>query len=228
MEPIYSVDGFQVFAVTENFWKQNAFFIVDTSRSSCIAIDPGYGVEAFLHNLKKQNIIVERVIATHTHFDHIAGVSEVQKIFNAPFLCHEEDLKILAQANIYTMVLKSGKVELPIPSAHLTPQIKIQFGGVQIEVIHVPGHTPGGCIFVFMGTIFSGDTLLRDFGKLHKLPGSDPDLLAASRERIFKKLPPETVVFPGHGRMTTLASLARSLESKQDCDPATSTPPFYE
>lgn len=228
MEPVYSIDGFQVYVAADNQWKQNTFFLVDTARSSCIAIDPGYGIEPFLETLKNRSVTVERIIATHTHFDHIAGVSLVQKVFSAPFYCHEDEMKILKQANIYTMFLGSTKIDLPEPAGYVDVHAKIPFGPEVLSVLHVPGHTPGGCIFEFKGTIFTGDTLLRDFGKLHKLPGANAVQLTASRERIFKELPADTVVFPGHGRVTSLAYLARALEPKSTPESNESTLPQYE
>ena len=208
MEPLYQLDGLDVYVCSDNQWKQNSYLLMDTDRLTSIAIDPGYGSDALLEPLKARDARVECVIATHTHFDHIAGVAAFSNAFGASFLCHKGESPILRQANVYTMFLKSEKIDIPEPAGYLTESLPLPFGRDNINIWHVPGHTPGGCIFLVRNLMFSGDTLLRDVGKLHRLPGSDLTLLQASRNRIFDGLLPETVVFPGHGRMTSLASLA--------------------
>jgi hydroxyacylglutathione hydrolase len=213
MDPLYQVDGLDVYVCSDNQWKQNAYLLMDTKSHSCIAIDPGYGSDGLFGPIKAREARVECVMATHTHFDHIAGVAAFKNEFGASFICHKDELPILRQANVYTMFLKSGKIEIPEPANYMAENVPVPFGQDHINIWHVPGHTPGGCLIMVRNLMFSGDTLLKDTGKLHRLPGSDLTQLQDSRRRIFKVLSPETIVFPGHGRMTSLAVLRPSLEA---------------
>ena len=212
MSPSYQVDGFEIFTVSENQWEQNSYFVIDSAQSSCVAIDPGFGLTGFCQILKQRNIRLDCILATHTHFDHIGGVSVLQKEFGTTsFFFHKSDEKILRQANTYTAFLNEIRVELPTPSGHLNESHPILFGNESIRVMHVPGHTPGGCLLLFKNLIFSGDSLLRPTGKLRRLPGSNEEDLSHSHSRIFGELPMDSLVFPGHGRIRTLSEVKKNL-----------------
>ncbi|MCX6126874.1 MAG: MBL fold metallo-hydrolase [Proteobacteria bacterium] len=212
MSACYEADGFEVFAQAKNQWHQNSYFLIDSLQSSCIAIDPGFGLASFYEVLQRRKLTIKYILATHTHFDHIAGIADLQKEFgDPPFYCHEKDHKILQQANIYTMFLKEKRIELPVPSGKLCEAQPLSFGRGSLRVLHVPGHTPGGCLILFRNLVFSGDTLLRPSAKLRRLPGANAEDLAHSLAKIFGQVPMESLVFPGHGGVRSLRELKMAL-----------------
>jgi len=198
----------EVVTVCTNKWKQNCHILVDTQRGSCLVVDPGYGAEDICQAIKTRNLKVEAVIATHTHFDHVASISNIQEAFdNPPVYFHGDDVALLKTAHIYALFLNAGKMKIPTTYSTIAEGETIPFGSDQVEVMHVPGHTPGGVVFRVRDMIFTGDLLLKVDDVLKRLPGHDPVLLKASVERVFSSFPQETLVFPGHGRATTLGSL---------------------
>ncbi len=204
----------QIVQICTNKWKENTFIVLEKNTGRCLIIDPGYGYEEISAELKKRKALVQGILATHTHFDHIASVHEVQRDFgNPPFYFHAEDHKTLETANVFTLFLNAGKISMPETSRHITQGEEIALGSQNLQIIHTPGHTPGGCIFSLShgSALFTGDILLKTPGDLHKLPGFDLKKLASSRKYVFEAFAESTPVFPGHGPVTTLRELKQAL-----------------
>ncbi|MBS0620577.1 MAG: MBL fold metallo-hydrolase [Verrucomicrobia bacterium] len=141
---------------------------------------------------------------THTHWDHTADAHAIKEKFHIPVYVHPEDLGNLE---------KPGSDGLPMyfkiqPAQHdflLKNGEILSVGELLFEVIHTPGHTPGGVCFYFKEekVLFSGDTLFRGtIGNL-SFPTARPALMWESLKTLAL-LPPETRVYPGHGGPTTI------------------------
>jgi hydroxyacylglutathione hydrolase len=195
----------QIVQICFNRWNENCFLLIDSKERSCIVFDPGYGVEEISREIRERSVTVEAILATHTHFDHIASVSLLQQSFgDIPFLCHREELKILKDVNTYTLFLSAGKIAAPEVARFIEDGESIRFGSGMIDVRHMAGHTPGGCVFQYGKVLFTGDLLIKSQGRAHKLPGFDRAALETSWTTLFSSFSDDYLVFPGHGAATTV------------------------
>ena len=142
-----------------------------------------------------------RILLTHAHVDHIGAVGEVARKLNATHVMLDP-----ADGDIY----RSPYNEIPpiLPAARDLPDTTDFAADGDFKVLRVPGHTPGGCAFLFedggQSALFCGDTLFAGSVGRTDLPGGDWETLLDSIRRELLPLPPETPVFPGHGGATTI------------------------
>lgn len=180
-------------------------FCPDTRQGAIIDVPFG-SAEAWLQWTQEQEIQVAMILLTHSHWDHIAEAALLQGELKAPLYVHGEDQGNLKQP---------GSDRLPRPSRFpgtnpdglLVDGQVLSLGNLSIEVIHTPGHTPGGVCFYLPAPpqpiLLSGDTLFRgSIGNL-SFPTSSPDRMWESLRRL-STLDPDTQIFPGHGDPTTL------------------------
>jgi glyoxylase-like metal-dependent hydrolase (beta-lactamase superfamily II) len=145
-----------------------------------LVIDPGWDVERILSRAKEERLAIETIVATHGHGDHTAGCAALKASTGARILIHEMDAASLPQADAR---LKGGEA--------------LTLGELRFEVIHTPGHTPGGICLYTAGHLFTGDTLfVGDSGRTDLAGGHRPTLGASIRR--LMTLPDDTVVWPGH------------------------------
>jgi len=180
------------------------------SNKEAIVIDPADDGVFIADEIHLRGLKLKAVIATHGHFDHNLGVGELQMILPAPFYLHQKDKFLVDDIN------KSGKFWLkreiknphPTDICFLKGGDKISFGKCELKVLDTPGHTPGsvslynndnGC-----RRLFSGDTLFRGGIGRYDFSYSSKDDLKNSIKMLFNKLPPEIIVYPGHGEETNL------------------------
>lgn len=205
----------EVLRFSSNRWKENCFVLIGDGSASCVVVDPGYDGEAIVSAIVSRGLAVAAILATHAHVDHIASVALVQSRFgDPPFLLHPGDEKTLRTAHSYAMFLDAEAFIDPRAHQKLSDGDRLDLGGHEIKVHHAPGHTPGGCVFEVSGALFTGDLLIKAAEELRRLPGLNPDELLASRKRLFDEFSADTVVFPGHGRPTTVGELERKFFSE--------------
>jgi glyoxylase-like metal-dependent hydrolase (beta-lactamase superfamily II) len=140
---------------------------------------------------------IKYIVNTHFHVDHTAGNKEMQQATDAPIAIHEADAPGLTLADPTTLIMFQAQ-----PSPRATILLKdgdrIMFGAESVEVIHTPGHSPGGICLSFPGYVLTGDTLFVGGVGRTDLPGGSYEVLQASiRKRLFT-LPDDTIVLPGH------------------------------
>ena len=160
--------------------------------------------DQLLEEVATLNLSVKMILLTHSHWDHIGEVSFLKKKLKVPIYLHEEDAENLKLPGSDGLPLFQ-EVKGATPDHLLQDGEEINIGELKVEVIHTPGHTPGGVCFYFPteGVLVAGDTLFKGtIGNL-SFPTSDPDRMWASLKRLAK-LPPETRVIPGHGEETQI------------------------
>ncbi|MFO7803247.1 MAG: MBL fold metallo-hydrolase [Desulfovermiculus sp.] len=145
-------------------------------------IDPGADKDRILDSINKQGLVVEYILATHFHFDHTEAAPSLRQETGATIAMHEADIPYYQQE--VDVVLQDGNI--------------IQVGNtVRLEVLHTPGHTPGGVCYYGDGKLFTGDTLFVGDSGRTDLPYGHRSTLGASIRRLME-LPEDTVVMPGH------------------------------
>ncbi len=145
-----------------------------------LVIDPGPDVERIVSVAQKENLEIVTIVNTHGHGDHTAGNAKLKTLTGAKIVIHDLD------ADRY-----------PGADVRLSDEETLQLGEISFEVIHTPGHTPGGICLHAQGNLFTGDTLFVGDSGRTDLPGGDRPTLGKSIRRLMK-LPDHTVVWPGH------------------------------
>ena len=177
----------------------NCYLVWDEESLEGVIIDPGDDADYILRRVGDFNLSLRFILATHGHFDHILGVTELKLALNIPFLIHQKDLFLLKRAGktakFFTGV-EAGPV-LP-PDKFIKEGDKIKFGKESLRVIETPGHTPGSISFYSLGFLFSGDLIFAEGVGRTDFTYSSKEELQKSIEKVLK-LPKETIIYPGHG-----------------------------
>jgi glyoxylase-like metal-dependent hydrolase (beta-lactamase superfamily II) len=171
-----------------------------------VVIDAGGDAEEILARVGKLGLSIRYLLSTHGHFDHVGGNRAVLAATGAEFLIHERDSYFLSRAAESGRDFGVETENSPEPDRFLEDGMQLEFGSHCLEVIHTPGHSPGGCCLWCEAerVVFTGDTLFNGSIGRFDLPGGNPSLLARSiRERLYA-LPDDTRVCPGHGTWTTI------------------------
>ena len=182
----------------------NCYVVTDENSGECLVIDPGDMSAELESALDGKNI--KYILLTHGHYDHILAAAGLKQKTGAPVAIGKEDADCLhdddlSRAGLHFPLLQQ-KINADIL---LSDGSKLDFGGKKINVIHTPGHTPGGVCYIFEDerVIFSGDTLFRlSAGRTDFETGSDYDM--ALSLKTLALLDGDYAVYPGHGPETTL------------------------
>ncbi len=151
----------------------------ETTRHALV-IDPGPDVEQIVSAAEKEGLEIVTIVNTHTHGDHTAGNAELKALTGAKIVLHALDADGYPGADVL-----------------LTHEKTLQLGEITFEVIHTPGHTPGGICLQAQGNLFTGDTLFVGDSGRTDLPGGDRPTLGKSIRRLMQ-LPDDTRIWPGH------------------------------
>jgi glyoxylase-like metal-dependent hydrolase (beta-lactamase superfamily II) len=174
----------------------------------CLIVDAGLGAEELIAFLGKRAIRPVAAVLTHGHIDHIAGIALLRQNYpDIEVLIHELDAEMLTEpaANLSSM--------MGCPFATEPAQVLLEDGSlieraeIKLQVLHVPGHSPGGiCLYSSEdAVVFTDDALFAEsIGRTDFPGGSMPELLDGIRQKLWA-LPDETVVYPGHGPSSTIA-----------------------
>jgi hydroxyacylglutathione hydrolase len=178
-------------------------FVV-SSGAAALIVDPSRGCTSVVDFCDKEKLRVEAIVLTHGHFDHIMGITELHEKYGALDVWVHADEKILiTNANYNGSVMIGAEFAYTGPTKNLSEKTT-KIGSFDVRVLHVPGHSPGGCALVFDGVAIVGDALFAGSIGRSDLPGGDGELLIENIKLKLLTLPPETVVYPGHGGRTTI------------------------
>ena len=180
-------------------WKQNCFLIIFSN--TAILVDPGGQSLEILEILQNRQIELTAVLNTHGHFDHIGAVQDILDQTDAKFYISAREVPIMNSSNLLRFIFKSRE-KFRIPKDFIDLDVlprMTEVGGVSIELLPTPGHTPGGYCFVLANHIFSGDTVLSSMPGTAKLPGGNLEDLRNSLA-LLQTLPRDLTIHPGHGR----------------------------
>lgn len=176
----------------------NCYLVFDPGRTDALVIDPGDNPERIFAALNGRTPAA--VLLTHGHFDHTGALSAFAGV---PIYIHEADAPMLSDPHLS---VGDGNGDLrPRPAAtHLLADgEQLHLAGLDIAVLHTPGHTPGGVTYQIGDTLFTGDTLFAHGYGRTDLPGGDFSALRRSLRRLLH-LAGDFRVFPGHSESTTL------------------------
>lgn len=192
-------------------------YLYSPDDSGLWVIDPGSEGQAILSECDKLDIPVKGILLTHSHWDHVLGLSVIHEAWpDAPILIHELEKDGLGEKGIRMQKDLVAAFDPGFYNAYqrlfdALPEATGTFSEGDIvadgalTILHTPGHSPGSSGFYNPGEeiLFSGDTLFRGSIGRSDLPGGDPEAIQKSLARL-SELPAETRVLPGHGSPTTI------------------------
>jgi hydroxyacylglutathione hydrolase len=196
-----------VACITVGVLQENCYLYACPQTLEAVVIDPGDEASRILQRIQELQFVPKYIINTHGHFDHICAIDEVSSIYPVPLAIHSADVSMYTdeQPGAY-LYGRSGSLVKRKPDIVLQEGDTLSFGTLTLEVLHTPGHTPGGISLLSRAfCLFSGDTLFRRSIGRTDLPGGDYEQIVTSiREKLYT-LDEDLVVFPGHGEPTTIA-----------------------
>ncbi len=182
----------------------NCYILWDKDTNEGVIIDPGDEADTILKTIKNLGIKIKFILATHGHFDHIGAVAAIKKELKVEFLAHKDDLFFIEDGENAARRWGIQILQPPKPDRYIGDGDKIKIGNFELTVIHTPGHSPGGVSFLNNRMLFCGDTLFQgSIGRTDFRKGSFEDLVKSIRTRLYT-LPDDTIVYTGHGPITTI------------------------
>jgi hydroxyacylglutathione hydrolase len=195
-------DLVELAVVVDDTFDQNCYVLRRRDTNAALVFDPGLQHPRTLGLLEKNGLRCERVLLTHGHPDHVNGVPAVTAQFQCLAAIHPLDRPMLE----FATRLPGVPDDLPpvIADVDLTDDEVLHWQDLDIKVLHTPGHTQGSVCFLVGRDLVAGDTLFQRSVGRADLPGGSWETLIFSIENTLYALPPETVVYPGHGPRTTI------------------------
>jgi hydroxyacylglutathione hydrolase len=197
------------------FLQCNCVVVADQETSTAVVVDPGGDAEAVLRWISSRRLSCVAILNTHAHIDHVGANSAVKTATGAAIHLHELDVPLYDR-----MIDQAAALGwlLPIPprasiDVRMHDGDQLRFGGIAVEVLHTPGHSPGSVCFLVEGQsppmLLSGDTLFAGgVGRTDLLGGDFEEEMCSIRTRLLT-LDDRTRVVPGHGPETTIGEERR-------------------
>ena len=204
----------QIHTIVSMPFEENTYVVWQTGRRDALVIDPGLEPDLILSFLQEERLKPAAILNTHGHADHIGGNAALKRAFpQAPLIIGANEVQLLSDANANL----SAPFGFPIISPEADRLVRegdiIDAAGITLEVLDIPGHSPGHVVYLVRGEpnlVFGGDVLFREGVGRFDFPGSNGKLLFQGiREKLFS-LPADCVVYPGHGPVTTVGHEQRS------------------
>lgn len=200
---------------TFNPFQVNTYILKDES-GTCAIIDAAcYGqreTDKLLTHIDDHQLTPVFLLNTHAHVDHLLGIASLRKKFDIPFLMHEEGLPVLHSAADQGKMFGFSLDEPGDPDRFIAEGDVIPVGDFSLEVLHLPGHSPGSVVFVERSgkKLLTGDVLFKGSIGRSDLPGGDFDLLISGIRRKLLNFADDFQVYPGHGPSTNIGDERRT------------------
>ena len=194
---------------------KNGFVLGCPRTKQGVIIDPGDEVDDLIAAVSRHGLTIVSILLTHAHLDHVTGVGAAKRAYGAPVYLHRDD-QFLYDAAPQQGAMFGIHVDQPPPvDRHYVDGAPLSFGDFTVDVHHTPGHCPGGvCLAIGPArgakTLFVGDTLFAGSIGRTDLPGGDYDTLMRSIRGVLFAFPDETLVYSGHGPVTTIGQEKRT------------------
>jgi glyoxylase-like metal-dependent hydrolase (beta-lactamase superfamily II) len=186
----------------------NCSVLYDPTGASAVVIDPGGNFDLIKGRIERARARVVAVLHTHVHIDHMGATAPLVRWSGAQAHIHEADRVLWELMPIQAQMVGVDPPEACGLLGDLEPGSLLRFGGIELSVLHTPGHSPGSVSFVLDNggerVAFTGDTLFRHGIGRTDLWGGDTDAIFHSIKTHLLALDDATKVVPGHGPCTTI------------------------
>jgi glyoxylase-like metal-dependent hydrolase (beta-lactamase superfamily II) len=183
--------------------ESNCFIIAEENTREAMVVDPGDEPDRILDLITGNDFKVKYIVCTHAHFDHVGAVPEIKKETGAKIVIHGDELEIYNRSRDFAALWGYEIDTLPEPDIFVSEGDRIEIGNLRFEVLHTPGHSPGGICLCGEGIIITGDTLFAGSVGRTDFDGGDVEKLKKSFKRLMG-LPGDMKVFSGHGPQSTI------------------------
>jgi len=185
----------------------NCTILGDEETREAIVIDPGDDADKILQVLEKHGLTAKQIVCTHTHIDHVGAIDDLQQRSGVAASIHKADLLLFEKLDV-----QAQWIGLPTPKKGVIDSF-VQDGdavacrGIELGVLHTPGHTPGSTTFHLGGDrniLFTGDTLfMQSIGRTDLWGGSYEEIIRSIQRKLMT-FDDDTLVISGHGQSTTI------------------------
>jgi glyoxylase-like metal-dependent hydrolase (beta-lactamase superfamily II) len=183
--------------------ENNCFIIADENTKEGLVVDPGDEPDRILDLINKNSFNIKYIVCTHAHFDHVGAVPDLKKETGAKIVIHRDDLELYKSTKDQAAIWGYELDPLPEPDMFVSEGDKIEVGDLRFEILHTPGHSPGGICLYGEGILITGDTLFAGSVGRTDFYGGDMEKLKRSFRRLLS-LSDKIKVLPGHGPETTI------------------------
>ncbi len=182
----------EILVIPVGSYQTNCYIVWQGGREDCVLIDPGDESKKILEAVEQQGKRIAAILLTHGHFDHVGAVRKIAKKAHCPVYLHRAEKKL-------PFFMTAG----PLYSTDGYGNA-LSVAGLDFQILHTPGHTPGSVCLICENVMFSGDTLFAGSCGRTDFPGSDPGEMVLSLQKL-RELPGDYRVYPGHAEDTTLS-----------------------
>ena len=196
----------QIINLFPGSYNSNCYILIHGGEA--LVIDPSASAKSILERVQKERAVLKGILLTHGHFDHIVSVDTLRRACPVPLMIHKEDAEMLEDGRKNAFTLFFGMDISYAPAERLLQGgDKITLGGMDIEVVHLPGHSKGSVCYYIPGerTMFTGDLLFAQGYGRADLHGGNAFTLRTSLCAL-RQYPKNVTIYPGHGESCLLGN----------------------
>ncbi len=189
----------EIITLTDWSFGSNCYLVINDGEGRAVLVDAGMDAQDILKNIEEKGALLEAVLLTHGHPDHLIGLKGVIDATQVPCYMHPLDAELArAIPPIFLRMMGISQLELPEKILPLEDGQVLELAGMEFKVLHTPGHSLGSVCFHTDGVIFTGDLIFRgSVGRTDFPGGSFDELVRSVKEKVFT-LPSDTRIYAGH------------------------------